>query len=387
MGKEAKKTEDRDKINKNKVDLLHNTDVSQENVIDAIVTVWQEKFGKLPFKEQVAILLAQISLETGNMKRMYNFNVGNITTDGKSHKYYDDLTTKEQVAPGQYQYLNLKYRAYPTLLDGVKDYINFLSSSKRASAWNYIENPDPVSYSKALKDLGYYTADEIRYTKPLVSLFETFSKSKKLDKLQEMKIKLRDLKDIKDSKKDMTAREEKELNNLIEKVQSELIILENKPDKSLEGNMPDLDVDKFIGELDSALDHYSEGGKYLSQQDRDLLPQNIFSIAVASSNLIDSVEFSNILCYALDDKLLSKSFVHTNGQNVEIECHIAGPSSTCLAAIQDISNVVADSFSLATKKIGSVKVKTKVTANKSSYPPITIEAADLNHRKFLLKFT
>src|SRR5574339_270958 len=158
------------------------TPVSESQMADAIIRVWRTKFGSNPSKEQVAMVLAQNDLETGHRKSMWNFNVGNITTDGKGgFDYFDDLTTDEQISPGVWKKMNLKYRAYPDLDGGVKDYINLLSGGRYTKAWQHILNPDPASFSKALKEAGYYTANEAPYTKNLVSLFAKNNKSNSYD--------------------------------------------------------------------------------------------------------------------------------------------------------------------------------------------------------------
>src|SRR5271155_3564381 len=154
------------------------TDVSEPQMASAIIDGWQQLFGDKPAKEQVALILSQNSLETGNRKAMWNYNVGNLTTDGKGPQdFFDDLATDEQTAPGVWKKMNLKYRAYPSLVDGVIDYLKLLSSQHYSSAWQHIINPDPEAFSKALHAGGYYTANEAPYTKSLKSLFNQTSNS------------------------------------------------------------------------------------------------------------------------------------------------------------------------------------------------------------------
>ena len=133
------------------------TKVSEQQMKQAIVNVWNELFGKIPSNEQIAMVLAQNSLETGNRNSMWNYNVGNITTNGKGeYDFFDDLTTQEQMKPGVWEKKNLKYRSYPSLREGVKDYLKFISGKKS----------------------GYYTANEAPYTKAIIKLYNQYSKSK-----------------------------------------------------------------------------------------------------------------------------------------------------------------------------------------------------------------
>lgn len=157
------------------------TPVSEAEMAQAMIQAWEKIFGSKPAKEQIALLLAQNALETGHRKSMWNYNVGNITTTSKSpYDYFDTLPTSEQISPGKWKKMNLKYRAYPDLLTGTIDYIKFLSKNNRYSqAWQHILKPDPVSFSKALKAASYYTANEPPYTKALKSIFDKYVKENK----------------------------------------------------------------------------------------------------------------------------------------------------------------------------------------------------------------
>jgi len=118
-----------------------------------------------------------------------------------------------------------------------------------------------------------------------------------------------------------------------------------------------------------------------------LLPNHQILISIAANNHNEAVEFSRILSTALDSELLSTSYIHTDGNDVEIECSIAGPSIDCLDAVKQLSNSIADTFKVATHKLGGIEVKTKCIMNKKSfYQPISLKQADINYRTFLLKF-
>src|ERR1700690_272250 len=112
------------------------TEVSEPQMAQALINGWKFLFGNAPSKQQIGLLIAQNNLETGHRKSMWNFNVGNITTDGNGpFNYYDDLTTDEQVTPGVWKKKNLKYRSYNSLDDGVKDYLKLLSGQKYSEVW------------------------------------------------------------------------------------------------------------------------------------------------------------------------------------------------------------------------------------------------------------
>lgn len=117
------------------------------------------------------------------------------------------------------------------------------------------------------------------------------------------------------------------------------------------------------------------------------LPSNHMVIKVQADSLTDSVEFSRILCSALDEELQAKSFTHTDGDSVEVECTINGPEGICFDAVKQLTAAVSDAFKQATTKIGGIEVKTQFISNKkSSYQQINYKFASNQRRMFLLKF-
>lgn len=316
------------------------TPVTESQMAQAIINVWQKKFGSLPSKEQVAMVLAQNDLETGNRKSMWNYNVGNITTSGKdSFDYFDDLTTSEQVSKDVWKKMNLKYRAYPTLEAGVEDYLNLLSSGRYTKAWEHIKNPNPESFSKALKSAGYYTANEAPYTKSLISLFNKNYKSNSYDKA-----------------------------------------ISNTKESNTTSIMPS-DINDM---LNSYLKQVAASNKKIYAK---YLPTNYEVIKVKANDYTDAIEFGHVLCSVLETELLAKAFVHTDGKNVDVECCISGPIDESFAAIEAITNATSEAFKTATSKIGNVIVETKFIRNKKSHRDhIDLKVAESQHRKFLLKF-
>lgn len=319
------------------------TSVSETQMAQAIMGAWRDLFGVEPAKEQVAMLLAQNALETGHRQKMWNFNVGNITTDGKgSYDFYDDLTTSEQIKPGVWEKKNLKYRAYPSLNDGVKDYLHILSS-RHPKAWENILHPDPVAFSKALKQSGYYTANEAPYTKAITKLYSQFSQSDSYEK----------------AKSDP-----------------------GNPMSPTPAN--DNNIDTI---LNNFLRQVAASEKMNKKLYRQLLPKNEILIQVQATDYSNSIEFSRILCMALDEELMAKSFTYTNGNEVEVECIIHGPSDDCYETVKQLTRSLSEIFETATIKIGSMQISTQFCMNKkSSYQPISLEAASTQYRKFLLKF-
>lgn len=305
------------------------TNVPIFQMTNAVNEGWKNLFGITPSKEQVAMVLAQNALETGNRKNMWNYNVGNITTSGKgAYNYFDDLTTNEQVSNGVWKKKNLKYRAYSSLKEGVKDYLKLLSGGKYSNAWQHILHPNPIAFSKSLKESGYYTADEAPYTKALAKLFNQYAN------VQKTSIPQND-------------------NNL--------------------DNM-----------LNTYLQMVAASEKHIYKK---LLPSNNIVVQVRSDSFNNSVEFARVLSSALEEELQAKAYIHTNGEEIEIQCIISGPAQDCANTVQQLAESLSEVFTQATKKIGGIKVLSHVVLNKhSSYKELDLVIAEQQHKKFLLKF-
>lgn len=344
------------------------TPISESDMTAAIANGWQQLFGTIPTKEQIALIMAQNALETGHRQSMWNYNVGNITTSAEGpYNYFDDLTTSEQVSPGQWEKKNLKYRAYNTLQEGVLDYLKFLSQpgGRYAQAWEHILSPNPESYSKSLKQSGYYTGEEKDYTRILKNLFDKYNKSSTFKISPEIS-----------SGQNLNLLPE-DLNELV-KVLDEFNITEKNINQ-----LPDSVTDT----LDDILNKYIKKSNLSNKKNYvKYLPNNTITIQVKSNSIVDSIEFANILCCALDEELLSSSFIHTNNDIVEVECNIPGPSKVCMDSVSQVTKILSDKFAIATKKIGSVQIYTNILNQKSLHSPITLKTSELNHRKFLLKF-
>jgi hypothetical protein len=329
------------------------TDVSEPQMAQAVIEAWKDLFGKPPGKEQVAMVIAQNNLETGHRKAMWNYNVGNLTTNGQApFDYFDDLTTDEQTSPGQWKKMNLKYRAYPSLEAGTRDYLRLISGGRYSEAWKHIIDPDPIAYSKALHTAGYYTANEAGYTKAMTALYNQSNKSDSY---------------------------ELALSGKVSPPGGRPATTRPTAPPSQVASLEDL-VNKYVQML-AAADHH------MKRLYKKALPNHDILIKITAPDYTSAVEFSRVLCAALDEDLLSTSYVYTDGQDVEVECCIPGPDKECFAAVEQMTQAVAETFQDATIKIGGISIKAECVMNKkSSYEPISLRTAGTNYRKFLLKF-
>lgn len=151
-----------------------NTPVSEAELTRSFMDAARELFDVQLTKPQLAILVAQNNLETGGRKAMWNYNIGNITHASDTFDYFmGGDKTKDKT--GKWVPTTLKFRAYPTLIDGVKDYLNNLHRRGAGGVWNSILKADPVAFSKALKSTKYYEADEKDYSRGMVAGVKAFN--------------------------------------------------------------------------------------------------------------------------------------------------------------------------------------------------------------------
>lgn len=154
--------------------------------------------------------------------------------------------------------------------------------------------------------------------------------------------------------------------------------------KELDMTNSNINIDDLINVMNEKLQTMSSNDKKLFKR---YLPSHNILIRVNADSFENELEFSRILCTALDEELGASAYTCSNGSDVEIECSIAGPGELCLDVVKELTESIQDAFSLATKKIGSISVKTLILMNKkSSYQQISWKIADINYRKFLLKF-
>jgi len=357
------------------------TAVSENELSQAIIQAWQQLFSSTPTKEQVTMVMAHNALETGHRKSMWNYNLGNITTNGKgSYNYFDDLTTDEQMSPGKWEKKNLKYRAYPNLLEGTKDYLKFLSGEKYANAWQFILNPDPASFSKALKEVGYYTANEAPYTKHLTSVYNSLSKNKEVDNDKDLETLNRLLDETDDEKTEAL------LNKLFNQTTKSDSVKPPKPSPKPVSKPSTLNTE-VLDVVNNYLQQVAASEKNNKALYQKYLTNNNCLIKINSNNVVNSIEFGRVLCAVLEEELMASASVHMNNHDIEVSCDLQGPSHDCFQAVQELTASLVDTFRRATLKIGGVKVQTKLSMNKkSSYQLLNAKVASEYYDKFLSKF-
>lgn len=168
-------------------------------------------------------------------------------------------------------------------------------------------------------------------------------------------------------------------------------MLVNHPEKEVMRNKPMSDTLFTLPAIENILDNFLQKVRASEKNSKSLykkyLPKQNMLIKVEARDSVDAVEFSRILCKALDEELMARTNTFIDLNNVEIECEIDGSSRLCVEAVREITQAITESFKQATRKIGGININTKLIINKkSSYEKITSKYAELNYRKFLFKF-
>lgn len=150
----------------------------------------------------LALALAKTALETGRWVRIHNNNWGNVKCSSTYVGMYtcfgcDELIhgkriwfdpdtaydpkdplglpnasfAKPSVPPGNPQ---TRFRAFANHFDGVDQYITFIHGGRYKAAWAALLTGDVHAYIHALKQAGYFTADEDVYLKGVAGIYGEF---------------------------------------------------------------------------------------------------------------------------------------------------------------------------------------------------------------------
>lgn len=165
------------------------TKFSLQEMTYAFIKAWIALFEEFPTKQNIGVIFAQWSLESGQGKYCWNFNIGNIKAvdvPGKEIKYialnnvWEIINSKKVILdkenPGAW------FRAFDSLEEGVIDHFKFLSGKRWKFAWSAVLAGDPVDFAVKLKQQRYYTAPVEDYIKGLSFYFNQFIKSDMFEK-------------------------------------------------------------------------------------------------------------------------------------------------------------------------------------------------------------
>jgi hypothetical protein len=107
---------------------------------------------------------------------MHRYNFGNVKASD-SYEYLFTSFRCNEVIGGRLEWFDpphpqTNFRAFMDLETGVMDYLRFLSGRPRySSSWHAASSGDPALFVHALRNAGYFTADEAPYRRAVQSLF------------------------------------------------------------------------------------------------------------------------------------------------------------------------------------------------------------------------
>jgi hypothetical protein len=143
------------------------TAVSRGDLRAAIARAHTRVTGQAPSPGLLDILTAHASLETASGAKMFNFNFGGIkgqSASGETARY-----KTHEVIDGKDTVVRDGFRAYGSLDEGAADYVR-LMRGRFGAAVSAAQGGNVDGFAHALKQAGYYTADEHTYASALHSL-------------------------------------------------------------------------------------------------------------------------------------------------------------------------------------------------------------------------
>jgi hypothetical protein len=136
------------------------TPTSMNEIRAALARAIESSTGRPPRQGAVDVLAAQVSLETAHGSAMYNYNFGGIKGASPSGTTAHYLT--HEVENGQQITIDQGFRAYGSLDEGARDYVNVLQA-RFPGAFSRAVSGDVDGFAHALKQSRYYTASEHDY--------------------------------------------------------------------------------------------------------------------------------------------------------------------------------------------------------------------------------
>jgi flagellum-specific peptidoglycan hydrolase FlgJ len=128
-----------------------------------------------PSAGQLACLVAQACLETGNGKHVHCWNLGNV----KASKDWDGLVCQykcNEVINGKVEWFSpphpqTHFRAFLSAADGCAEFVGFLANRERyRRAWDRACAGDASGFVLALGAAGYFTANVETYRRAVQSI-------------------------------------------------------------------------------------------------------------------------------------------------------------------------------------------------------------------------
>ena len=133
----------------------------------ALSKAWQAVTGQAPNPKLLSVLVAQWAHETGRGESMLNYNFGGIkgvSPSGLSAAYRTHEGSGETA-----RVTTDRFRAYRSATEGAVDYVRFLRA-RFPAALDAAQTGDATGFVHELKRAGYFTDNEVDYTRSITDL-------------------------------------------------------------------------------------------------------------------------------------------------------------------------------------------------------------------------
>ena len=148
------------------------TPLTPDQASSLIAGALERQTGEPPSKETVAILTAQWAHETGRGASMFNYNFAGIKGTSPAGLSVSQRTREGYGATERT--ITDNFRAYRTAEEGADDYVALLQR-RFPAALDAAQAGDPAGTVRALKQAGYFTGDEVAYTRSVTQMAREFA--------------------------------------------------------------------------------------------------------------------------------------------------------------------------------------------------------------------
>lgn len=154
---------------------------SEGDLVSTLTSVYKSELGIAPDSDTLAILCAQVALETADGKKCMCFNLGNFKAPNQDQGSVDwcYFATTEYSSQGKPIVIRppdrgCSFAAFATLTDGATYYLRRMYDHWTL-AWQAALKGDVEGYAKGLKAQGYYTAPVDSYVKGVKAWFDHYT--------------------------------------------------------------------------------------------------------------------------------------------------------------------------------------------------------------------
>lgn len=390
--------------------------LGKQELANVVRAGYRAVFGKEPTAEILGSGWAQVMME--NSGNLMNNNLGNITAGSgwkKSGKDYITLPAGQKGQIIEYDasgkpltnVREMSFRSYNTPEEGAVDYWKLLNNNYYKSVLNWFATGDSVSTALALGDKGYYTANRLKYSGIMATLFDDFMRNiaPKISGLEsnpqpapgpKPEYKAWRNSEVQEMPESLKAKVEKYTVNKPEdkEIEQKQEIVQNRQDLSIKDEISDLtnefneeqEMSPIIQEYNILMRQLLARGpieKIVRKSiEKTVLPNTKSLIALSSTNgsFSSLVRYAQILSRALRLELGSEVSIYENGKNIEITCNTVGSKNKVIKAVKFIHDELSNEFKKATK---GIVINSYIYNNiKPSYKLLTSTVSEEHFRKF-----